>query len=704
MRKEDKYDFRKKLLTVHDSDVRDPSRKAKENEFVVSDGTVIHIGATEDLVVKTAAEDFVHFLRVSMGVESRVSCAAAPEPGAIVLALAADRNFDLGEANGYKGFSILVNDCVEVFGHDGRGIAAALYYLEDMMTLAKGPYLKKGQTRKKPLLSPTMVHSGYALDDYPDEYLNRIAHEGRDAILVFTWDVNKCHTGFLDFNDLIARAARYGIDVYAYSFLVGGPHPDEPGAEAHYDESYGRLFRECPGLKGVTMVGEVCEFKSKDPHVSKFRCRDKMTDDLPDGKPWPGWYPCEDIPQWVSLVSKCIRKVKPDADIVLWSYNWGFQPEDVRVRLIENLPSDITLQATWEMFDYKQMGDVKSAISDYSLSYIGPSPYFTSEAIAAKKRGIKLYAMTQAAGVTWDFGVIPYEPMPQQWLRRFDKMRQAVADWDLRGGMETHHHGFYPSLISKLSKHAFLSPDEPLDEILDKVLIMEYGEANLEKVREGFRIWSEAINYYTPTEGEFDGASRIGPAYPFCLYHKAAPIAQEGAFFGADVVNLEYCDSILGAYYFISREPAETVINLRQKPELESLYKMYDLMEQGVAVFDSIPNPNRKLQEVINLGKYLTIYVKTIINAKEWYLLKCRLTGCFDKQELLKIVDEMEALLRAEQANAAKAIPYVEADSRLGWEPTMLYLGDAEHIQWKIRQIQYVLDKEISKLRKAILF
>lgn len=704
MKIENKYDFRKKLLTVHDSDIRNFSRIAKDNELTIPDGIVINIGKTDDIVVKTAAEDFVDFFKVSMRMKASVSCADIPEDGAIVLALASDTGFSLGSADGYKGFCIQVENSIKVYGNDGRALAAALYYLEDMMCLAKGPFLEKGETRKKPLMSPLMVHSGYALDDYPDEYLNRIAHEGRDAILVFTWDVNKCHTGYLDFNDLIARAARYGLDVYAYSFLIGGPHPDEPDAEEKYDDMYGRLFRECPGLKGVTMVGEVCEFKSNDPHVSKFRCRDEMTDEFPDGKVWPGWYPCEDLPQWVSLVSKCVRKVKPDADIVLWSYNWGFQPEEARVKLIENLPKDITMQATFEMFDYKQMGDVKSAVSDYTLAYVGPSPYFASEAKAAKKNGIKMYAMTQAAGVTWDFGTIPYEPMPYQWLRRYEKMRQAVHEWDLAGGMDTHHHGFYPSLITKFSKHAFLSPEEPLEEILDKVFISEYGEENLEKVREGFRLWSEAINYYTPNEGENCGAGRIGPAYPFCLYYKTKPRSEEGAFFGSVVVNPNYSDGHMTEYYWASRDPAESYIILRQKPELESLYKMYGLMEQGVAVFDSIENPNRKLQEVINLGKYLTVYVKTIINAKEWNMLKCRLTGCFEKQELLNIVDEMEALLKAEQANAAKAIPYVQADSRLGWEPTMLYLGDAEHIEWKIRQVQYELDKEITKLRPAILF
>lgn len=67
---------------------------------------------------------------------------------------------------------------------------AGLYYVEDMMTFAGAPVMKKGKVNKKPLYSPQMVHSGYGLDTYSDEYLSRISHEGRDAILIMTKDVN----------------------------------------------------------------------------------------------------------------------------------------------------------------------------------------------------------------------------------------------------------------------------------------------------------------------------------------------------------------------------------------------------------------------------------------------------------------------------------------------------------------------------------
>ena len=55
------------------------------------------------------------------------------------------------------------------------------------------------------------------------------------AILVFTKDVNRTSFGYLDFNDLIRRAKRYGIDVYAYSKMLSDKHPSDPNAEEYYE-------------------------------------------------------------------------------------------------------------------------------------------------------------------------------------------------------------------------------------------------------------------------------------------------------------------------------------------------------------------------------------------------------------------------------------------------------------------------------------
>jgi len=258
MKKEQPYEFRKRLLTVHEKDIRDVSLTPQADQLALSNGVIIEIGRTDNVVINVAAEDFADFLKTSMGLSASVSkTGTAVGNNVITLALAKDAGVDLQEAEGYKGFLIDVNDDIKVYGYDDRGVAAALYYMEDLMSFAHAPFLKKGEIRKKPMMAPSMVHSGYGMEEWPDEYLMRIAHEGRDALLVFVCGPNQTRVGKLDFNDLIERAAKYGLDVYAYSFMQSGMHPDEPGAEEFYDNIYGELFRKFPGFKGVTMVGEV---------------------------------------------------------------------------------------------------------------------------------------------------------------------------------------------------------------------------------------------------------------------------------------------------------------------------------------------------------------------------------------------------------------------------------------------------------------
>ena len=317
MIKEKSYDFRKSLLTVHEADIRDKERLCRWEEFEVKNNAVIRISETADEVIRTSVYDFVDFLKTSMSVMAAV--APFSDKADITVDLAENAGVDLGEVASYKGFMIKTDvNGIKIYGHDSRGIAQGLFYIEDLMTFSKAPVLPFGEIKKKPMFYPQMVHSGYGLDEFPNEYLARIAHEGRDAILVFTTGVDKTPCGYLNFNDLIKRAACYGIDVYAYSKIVSNMSPEAPEAEEFYESTYGRLFRECPGLKGVTLVGESVEFPSKDPHVAKGRYFEIAKDGIPSDKPSSGWYPCYDYPIWLNLLKKVIRKYNEDADIVFW--------------------------------------------------------------------------------------------------------------------------------------------------------------------------------------------------------------------------------------------------------------------------------------------------------------------------------------------------------------------------------------------------
>jgi len=83
-------------------------------------------------------------------------------------------------------------------------------------------------------------------------------------------------------------------------------------------------------------------------------------------------------------------------------------------------------------------------------------------------------------------------------------------------------------------------------------------------------------------------------------------------------------------------------------------------------------------------------------------VMKTELMASHDQKKSLEIIDAMEALLKEEIDNAKSAIPFAEKDSRLGWEPTMEYIGDAEKIRWKLRAEEYVLHNELQWHRSAI--
>ena len=688
--KEQNYDFRKRLLVVHEPNLRDSGRKPQADEFELRDGmTICAIG---DEVIQTAAADLADFLRISMGVSARVT--QEKTAAQVTVSLASDFAFELGEAAAYRGFMVVTDEQgIHVYGHDSRGAAQGVYYLEDVMTFAKAPVVSCGSVWKKPLFSPQMIHSAYGLDEFPDEYLARVAHEGRDAILVFTEDVNKTPSGYLDFNELIRRAAQYGLDVYAYSYLISDVSPESPEADAYYENNYGRLFRECPGLAGVTLVGESVEFPSRDPHVAKGHYYETAVDGIPSGKVSSGWYPCEDYPIWLNMVKSKVRKYNPNADVVFWTYNWGYHPEEARVKLIESLPTDISLQATFEMFEPRKIGSSTVHCADYTLSFEGPGRYFESEAVAAKKRGIRLYSMTNTGGLTWDFGTIPYEPMPQQWMRRYKGMQKAHDEWGLCGIMETHHYGFYPSFISKLSKWCFWEPREDMEAVLARILGSEFGAENLTTVTSALNDWSDAIRHYTPTNADQYGAFRVGPSYPMAIDSVPNSPSDDKAMFGSRICHPNYTSTA---------DARDSLLSVRIGDEIASIQTMLCLLNEGLSKLEAIANPNEKLKNLIRLGTFMRNSTQTGLHAKQLYVLKTKLFAETDKTKLAELLDSIEKLLRDEMQNAADTIPLVEADSRLGWEPSMHYMTDAWHLDWKMRQITSVLKFSLPEYRKSL--
>ena len=502
---EEPYAFRQRLETVHESGMRDVSLRPSAGEFAFSDGAAVAIPLSSGEVLRTAARDFVDYLLVSQETSARLAV-GGQAPRGIEVSLdgsLADRQYKVEVAA----------SGVKVSARDERAAAQALYHLEDLMNLRRAPFLKVGSETRRSLFSPRMTHSGWGVDMFPEGHLVQIAHAGMDAILVFVKDVHltqRAGRQYQDVNALIRRARKYGLDTYLYSYVVAWTHPDDPDAKQVFDSTYGRVAEAFPEAKGIVFVGESCKFPSKDERTNAEPYDVKIAKG--DMRPHPGWFPCRDYPDWVRGVKAAIEAKAPNMEIVFWTYNWGRRDYDARMELIDNLPPDVTLMATFEMYQrFKLSNGFETKVGDYSIAFEGPGDYFRSEAERAHLRGRRLYTQAMSGGLTWDFGSVPYQPCPQQWRRRWDALVKAQADWGLSGIMESHHNGWWPSFVSELEKEALTEGGMPFAEHMRRIAARDYGEANADEVVRIWDAWSAAARDFSPVDGNQYGPFRVGP-------------------------------------------------------------------------------------------------------------------------------------------------------------------------------------------------
>lgn len=679
-RAEGEYDFRKRLEVVHRADRRDMAAKRAADEFELADGIAIcPSGGESDGLMFRAAVDFEDYLRVSMKVDAIVRRRGSAPAGSIVVGL----DPTLGE----RASRIEVGDGVSVSAGSERAAAQALYHLEDLMNLRCGPFLKKGVEKREARFDVRMSHSGYGNDIFPDEHLSQMSHFGITAILVFLDDIDKTKAQeYQDLKALIRRAARHGLDTYLYSYIKAFAHPADEGGKEAIDSAYGRIAGHYPEAKGVILVGESCQFPSKDPRVQSVMYKDK---DPNDRRPLAGWFPCADYPEWLRAVEDAIHKRAPRQELVFWTYNWGWAPESDRMRLIDSLPKDIALMATFEMFERRTLRNgIDTPTADYTISIPGPGRYFASEAERAKRNGLRLYTQANAGGLTWDFGCIPYQPLPQQWNARWRGLVEAHGRWGLSGIMENHHFGWWPSFIAELEKEAFVDGGIPFDEHLRRIAVRDFGEANADAAMEIWKTWSDDAADYAPTDCNQYGTFRIGPAYPFTFGH--APIARNefpgkryASNWPADICRMDYLEE-----GFVPQLTPERTDDEYFRREIDLFEPMAEHFDSGSRAFSDMAarlDGRRRscALEMANLAGYLAAACRTAVNVKRGAIA----FRANDRPALL-------AAARAEYANARAALDFVKRDSRLGWEPSMEYCGGPGQIRWKLAVMERLYGKD----------
>ena len=698
---EKRYDFKKDLLNVHKNYRRDFKRSPARDEIELLNGVALILPEKADKTVECAVRDFSEYLYTSMKIGSLVTSIDGNYNQKIIVSV----NKDIDDAaKGPMGYSIEVTDsAVTVIGYESAGVMQGLYFLEDLMNVRKAPFLKKQRIARRSVFEVRCSQSPFGMFAWNDEALSTLAHFGMNSISLWIKDVNLDNRGgFIDINLLAERAEKYGISIGIQLYQNHDVHPTEEGAQEFYDNMYGKILKACPKISRIELVGEANHFKSKDERVSNGA---HAVDNIPTGKRSAGWFPCRDYPEWVDMIKKAARKYNPSIDIHFSTYNWGFQDEDLRVELINNLPTDITVGPTWEMFEIRPYRNSVEYQADYSLGFAGPGRYFVSEAEACKRRGIRLSANAQTSGRTWDFGVVPYEPMPYQWMKRYEGLIKAHYEWGLAEITENIHYGFQPSIISELEKYMFFTPYEgapTAEEWLKLLIARDFGEENVDTVDSAMRDFSEAITHYPATNEDQYGAFRIGPAYPFWIIDQRtsqAPAPQYGK--KPDEYNAMFGNRIYFSGYTPEFSGNNSLPGVRINDEIEGIGELASILQRGLDKLGSIHEDSENLKKLKALVKFMINTCKTVIGSKKLYLFQNEIALAKTKDQAVKIIDKIEELILSERENVLDTIPAVTEDSRIGWEPSMEYQCDEECLRWKLRQLDHELNITIPNFRKS---
>jgi len=671
-RAEGRYDFRKRMSAPRAVRAEPFGGAPQAAGEIGLDGTWTFRVEASEPVVRHGEKELKDFLAKRF----RVDCTGTDGTKRVVLAVAAEKDSLTSRLT-------VSADEIRVTGATPREVLQGCYRLEDELDLRDRPCLKAGSRTYTRMFSPRMTHSGYEIEKFPDWHMDEIAHAGMDAILVYIRDPpDVTRNGREDMNALVKRAAEHGLDVYAYYDRWGHhltKHPLDPDADPYYDKMLGSIVKNAPGLKGLICVGESCGFPKRDGSDPGFNTFAPVLD----------WAP------WLEMVTKVTRKWNPDFDVVFWTYNWARWPEKERLALLEAIPTNVSVHITFEMGNVpRDLKGIRWSVDDYSITDPGPSPTFTGEAAVVRRRGIRLTAMSNTGGRTWDFGGMPYEPVPYCWLERFKALRAAQKTYGVVGLMDSHHYGFTPNLCSDVAKRAFTREvsDDEVSACVDEVVARDFGAAAVPTVTAALKDWSAAMAWHSALTHDQYGVLRVGSTYPFVPLGSEIPDAPPAIYGERGFHRERGCAPgwlYVGPKSGIAWGHGATVKDLPAYIEISG--RELALWASGNARLAGLKG--EKAKRLLGLGKYCECAIRTQHNLQRYWKAFAERAPETD----------IQGILEEEAANVRALMPYVEADSQLGWEPSMRYVTDPDCLKWKLEQLKKAPVRDDAAFLQAIL-
>ena len=234
---------------------------------------------------------------------------------------------------------------------------------------------------------------------------------------------------------------------------------------------------------------------------------------------------------------------------------------------------------------------------------------------------------------------------------------------------------------------------------------------NVEKVYKAYGLFSQAMSHCMPTCVDQYGPARVGPVYP--LVYKT-PVEMPKAPNGSGDPNYESNP--------IYKFNPDHMDRLRyEAKEYEMVAMLYDAgCEILEKVIEELPeNKKENALDILGVARMIEATARTVFHVKRFHENKCKLGIYLDTDaiwaggrknqpeavpftrmpipegEPAQALMELIQIAKAEIRNVEQIIPYIQRDSRLGYEQEYGYTCTEQQLRWKIAHTQQVIREEL---------
>lgn len=632
-----------------------------------------------------------------------------------------------------------------ILAGDAEGIRHGIYRLEDEMLRRRGPFLPLGKVEQTPAVRRLISRCFFGpikrpprmrdelmddVDYYPEQYLNRLAHEGINGLWLTVEFADLGSTSFTPeagqqaakrlakLRRTVASCLRYGIRTYIFAIEprawdadspIPNRYPELAGARRSDGRRYfcptsdsGRqyLYESVHAIfKAVPDLGGLINISHGERPTTCLSALSSMGDGRIECPRCSRLAPWQILNASLSAMERGMHDAAPGAELISWLYMptaKGARREDLADWVYEipaHTPKNVILQFNFESGVRRNEFGKELVGGDYWISTPGPSSRFERVAQVAKENGTLVSAKIQTAN-SHEVATVPYLPVPPLLYRKFAAMRRLGVSHT----MLCWYFGNYPGLMNRAAGELSWEPFPDENTFLQRLAGIYWGEEHAAEVIKAWKYFSAGYeNYPLTTLFQYYGPMHDGPVWPLLLKPRDAPLAPTWLL-GSTTTRQPWPPSgdRIGESFM-------EVLTLDQTCELAR--RMSADWDRGVEVLRALePHFRSEPERMLDIGvaRALGIQFRSGYNILRFYRLREEMLRASGKGRL-EMLRQLSAIIREELTQNEQLLALCERDSRLGFHSEAEgYKYFPEKIQWRMRQLRSVLDSDVPEVERLI--